>query len=364
MFSDNHKISIRQTFRLFTFDLVGISSLIVPPYLAVTAGRDGIFSILIGTGLGVCYLLFLCWIKKEIGCDLGEFMKRSLSGGLRNLFLIILGAHCVFVAGFGTYLFTTLIQYGLIREEHPLLIAVVILAVAAYAVSGGIESRARAYEVLFWFVFLPLCVMLIIGAGEINPQRWTPLCTSSFSDILKGGYIVFVFYTIAFWMLFFPKYLSKKNQGKPLSRAVAWAMGVTFLLLLSVHQITLGRFGAGALAKMQFPVITLMNDIQFEGSFIRRLDAIMLSVWFFTLLAFLNLHLYYAKTMCMELVETKGNLRDLFVVLGLVFLVTLGFLYRTQAVLQIFLQYVVGVGTPLLVLLPPVIYWIGKGKNT
>ena len=50
MFSENNRISGRQTFRLLTYDLLGLSTLLVPTVLGQTAGRDGVFSIAIGVG--------------------------------------------------------------------------------------------------------------------------------------------------------------------------------------------------------------------------------------------------------------------------------------------------------------------------
>ncbi len=43
MFSENNQISGRQVFRLLTYDLFGMGTLLLPTMLADTAGRDGIF---------------------------------------------------------------------------------------------------------------------------------------------------------------------------------------------------------------------------------------------------------------------------------------------------------------------------------
>ena len=48
MFSENNRISGRQMYRLMTYDLLGIGTLLVPQMLAKAAGRDGILSIGIG----------------------------------------------------------------------------------------------------------------------------------------------------------------------------------------------------------------------------------------------------------------------------------------------------------------------------
>ena len=48
MFSNNNRISTRQVFRLFVFDFVGESTLILPSQLSAFAGNDGLASIVLG----------------------------------------------------------------------------------------------------------------------------------------------------------------------------------------------------------------------------------------------------------------------------------------------------------------------------
>lgn len=55
MFSENNRISGRQMYRLMTYDLLGIGTLLVPQMLAKTAGRDGILSIGIGMAAALAY---------------------------------------------------------------------------------------------------------------------------------------------------------------------------------------------------------------------------------------------------------------------------------------------------------------------
>ena len=70
MYVNNGKISSRQTMRLFVFDLMGIATLLLPPYLAKLCGASGIYAILIGTGCGYVYLLYLGWVMKKMKTDI------------------------------------------------------------------------------------------------------------------------------------------------------------------------------------------------------------------------------------------------------------------------------------------------------
>ena len=50
---------MRQVFRLFTYDLIGMSTLLLPGLLAGEAGVDGVFAILAGTAAALCYVRYL-----------------------------------------------------------------------------------------------------------------------------------------------------------------------------------------------------------------------------------------------------------------------------------------------------------------
>lgn len=355
---------MRQTFRLFTFDFVGISSLIVPAYLARAAGCDGIICIVIGSVAGFLYLALLGGIKNRMGCGMAPYMKRKLPAAVRILVLLWLAVHCILIAGFVTYLFAELMRKCLIQGENYVVLVVLILALSFYAVSGGIEGRARVYEVLFWFLFVPLILMLVTAGRGTDTANWTPLFQASFLKILKGSYLVFLFYGVAMWMLFFPEYVSEEDAKGKLSSRVFWAMAITAVLLLVFYLILLGNFGDKALARMDFPAVTLMSTIQVSGNFVKRLDALMLSVWFFTLFALLNLHMFYSANMMRELVEIKGRRRYLAVAALLVLGVALLFGYRTQETQSWFFGYIWYAGTPLTVAVPILVWFIGKERKT
>jgi hypothetical protein len=50
-----------------------------------------------------------------------------------------------------------------------------------------------------------------------------------------------------------------------------------------------------------------MSMIQFKGGFLKRLDAIMLAVWFFTLFALLSLNLYYGSLLLRGAIDQENK---------------------------------------------------------
>ena len=290
MFSNNSKISIRQVYRLFLFDFLGLGSLALPTILSRMVGSLGWICIIAGCLLGLILLALIAYAQSK---DTDKYKNVKL---VINIITAIQG---IFACAFCTKVFVDLVRYSLIPDEKYWLVLVVILAVSSYAIKGGLESRARVYEVLFWFVIIPLVVML---AGAVPNMRLDRIwdveigasdILSQICAVMKGSYIVFASFMTLIYVLFLKESV-EKTQQKYFYGAAAKALIQNGIILLAVYLILLGNFGAKSLQGMRFPVVTLMSTVQIKGSFFKRTDALMMGVWFFTMFAIVNINLFYA----------------------------------------------------------------------
>lgn len=103
-----------------------------------------------------------------------------------------------------------------------------------------------------------------------------------------------------FLLAFFPSYVQKAKWGK-LVHAVHAAMWFAIGVLAVLYVILLGSFGSRSLTTMKYPAITLMSSIHLRGSFLKRLDAFMIAIWFFTLFALVTVFLFYAQELVQKL---------------------------------------------------------------
>lgn len=83
--------------------------------------------------------------------------------------------------------------------------------------------------------------------------------------------------------------------------AVHAAMWFAIGVLAVLYVILLGSFGSRSLTTMKYPAITLMSSIHLRGSFLKRLDAFMIAIWFFTLFALVTVFLFYAQELVQKL---------------------------------------------------------------
>ena len=366
MFSENNQISGRQVFRLLTYDFLGMGTLLLPTMLADTAGGDGIFCILAGILSTFLYLKLLRYLLKGMKTSYPDFLKQKcgkvcgyvLWGGYFLYFILM--------ASYTAYLFSTLMLNGLVENVSFYLVLMLILLLAFYGMAGGIEGRARVYEMLFWFLMIPLFLMLFAACREVKPAYWSPVFVADGKEMLNGSYYVFFCYSMVSIVLFLKEYVSDDKKHISAAEKAVWFSGGVFAVL---YLILIGLFGAEALAQMKFPAVTMMSRVQITGGFLKRTDAFMFSIWFFTLYAMLNSMVFYSGNLAAKVIrdcggylEGKKRMLTYLILLLLVYGVTVLF-YRNQQFLDCVTFLLWKIGTPFVVGVPILLCLTGERKK-
>ena len=305
MFSENNRISGRQVFRLLTYDLLGLSTLLVPPALGRLAGRDGIFCIAAGVAAGLLFLKLLGVVAMDMKEPYPAYLERRLGVIAGRAVQAGYLAYFLLLAGYTAYLFTDVVRKNLLREESFYLVLLVFAALAVYGLWGGIEGRARIYEMLFWFLMIPLFLMLFFSLDEIRTDYWIPVAMAEPAGFFTGSYAVFVCMALTVFVIFAGSYV---NHKRSLLRAGKAALVFTGVIHAALYLILVGIFGAPALGWMDYPAVTLMSTVRISGGFLKRADAFMFAVWFFMLYALLNSCVFYGTALLLKLCgagETK-----------------------------------------------------------
>lgn len=366
MFSENNQISGRQVFRLLTYDFLGMGTLLLPTMLADTAGRDGIFCILAGILSTFLYLKLLRYLLKSMKTSYPDFLKQKcgkvcgyvLWGGYFLYFILM--------ASYTAYLFSTLMLSGLVENISFYLVLLLILLLAFYGMAGGIEGRARVYEILFWFLMIPLFLMLFAACREVKPVYWSPIFVADGKEVLSGSYYVLFCYSMVSIVLFLKEYVADRKKCVGAAEKAVWFSGGVFAAL---YLILIGLFGVEALAQMKFPAVTMMSRVQVTGGFLKRTDAFMFSIWFFTLYAMLNSMVFYSGNLaekvirdCGGYLEGKKRMLPYIILLLLVYGVTVLF-YRNQQILDSVTFLLWKIGTPFVVGVPVLLCLTGERKK-
>ena len=273
------------------------------------------------------------------------------------------------LAGRVAVLFAELVETELLENQFQLIL-VLLMLLTFYGAVGGIEGRARVYEILFWIVLIPLLLMMLSALPAVDMNYWQPIFSATKSGVLRGGYRIFFGCSILFLLPFLVEHVKKRES---LCQAGKWALAITGGILILLYLVLLGTFGSVALATIPYPAVTLMSRVQITGGFLKRVDAIMFGIWFFTLFALLNSLMFFAGKLladCMKPVAervakrlqedagkntaTTGNglARGCLIAAALLVFVLAEWLHQSEAAKNMCEQFLWYVGTPFVVLVP------------
>lgn len=350
MFSKNNKISKRQMFRLLTYDLLGVGTLLLPSALGEYTGKNGMLAIGAGAGAGVAYSFLLGWLisSMEEGEGYPAFLKRCFGTVLGSAFLLFYVVYYLLLGGYVSYVFGHLIVIDLLKEQSFYWITAGIVAIAVYAILQGIEGRARIYEIVFWFLMAPLFFMLFLAARDVEVPRLFPLYAQDARGIFTGSYLTFSVFSLGGFALFLVPFAKKKDSIRGALTGASLFCGVTILALYGILQ---GLFGVAGMKGMEYPAVAMMSMVQIPGGFFQRQDALMVAIWFFTVFALLGSSMFYASENLTALTGGKGKGFWIFLT-ALAFFGISVLCYRsmdvTELLQRLFLQY----ATPAVAVIP------------
>lgn len=354
MFSKNNKISKRQIFRLLSYDLLGIGTLLLPTALAKTSGRSGMAALLAGLLAGLLFTVALGGVIEAMkeGETYPAYLKRSFGKILGTVFVVFYIIYYLVLGGYSTYVFGHLIVTELLKEQSYYWVSGGILLLACYGISQGIEGRARVYEILFWFLMLPLFFMLFLAAKDVEVARLFPLFEGEFAagegNFYGGCLYSFCIFSLCSFMLFLVPFAREKKKITSASLlAVVFCGGV----LLVLYGILQGIFGTESMKSLEHPAVTLMSMVQIPGGFLERQDALMVAVWFFTVFALLGSSLFYVSENMVSLYS--GVKRKYTIALTAVLFFLIGVeCYRSKELTENLFWLISCYGTPVVVAIP------------
>lgn len=362
MFADNWKISLRQISRLMILDLFGLSSLILPGRLAGMTGADGMICLILGLGGGLVLLALIQGNLKHMKESYYGYMQENVGQLLADIFMVFYLMYFVTLAGYVVYQLNRMILAWLLPQGSYWMLEILLLLLAAYGTMRGIEGRARVYEILFWFLGIPLIIMLVVAAIFVNTDYWTPLLYSEGELYIENGIMVWGFLLPIAGLLFLKPFCRKPEKIAGCGKK---AIITTTVINIVIYLMLTGTFGQNTVQILKWPVITLMSMVNLPGGFLPRQDVTMTAVWFFALFALLHTGVFQGTQILKELCHEKKSNYSMLVVLVMIFLMANSFM-ENEFMEEIFDAYQCWIALPgmlVILLFVPLVYYIRKYLN-
>ncbi len=267
MFSENSKVSGRQLGRMIFVEASGTIA-----FLSLNGfckyGSDGLLLMV------WVYLFALIYSAGCFKCAavIEKMRNRRIYRILRVLIMIVLLAKYLCMSAVVINAITDMVRLILIPEVSPFIIVPATLICLFYCVTGGMEARGRALEVLFYFVFIPIAIICITLLPKVKLSELVPTFDVNLKEALWD-------YLIIIW-LFVPAellVLARSNyDNTPRVRGNVYAgITLTAVVNIAIYAAALGVYGDVTVQKMEHPILRLMQISGIPGDFMNRQDGIM-----------------------------------------------------------------------------------------
>jgi spore germination protein len=321
MFSSNDRISVRQLRLLLILDLFSTTSLVLPRIATESAGRDAWISVILGTLIAIVYaVVILHLIHRFPRQTLFEYSEKLVGRFVTMIIGFAFIIKLILSAAFGVRFFAELIKETLLRETPVEIIVMSMLLVTTYIARKGFEARARVVEIMIWFVFIPIVLVLIFALPDVELSNVMPVFVNDTKDILWGAYYISLTYSALDLLLIANPYTDQPRKTK---RPILFSVIFVGLFNLAFTLITLGLFGATGTQRQIWPVMNIMQVVNIPGGFIERQDALMISFWIMSLFAVINAYIFFISVITQRLFKLKEQNFLVLPFLPIIFLISL-----------------------------------------
>lgn len=362
IYFDNNKISLRQLQALLLLDLLGTAVITLPRRTADVAGVDGWAGVMVGgiLLLGVLWM-FTALLAKTPRITVVELCMSHFGRPAGILLSLGLGIKLLLTSGLELRIFCEMINQTMLFRTPVWITAGAMALVCVCVAAGGYECRARAAEILFVLVILPLLFFLTIAAFSVDYSQLQPVFHAGARPIGRAGVVtLFSFQGIEALLLVYP-YLSEPDKArKSLFSAGLLLLGITTAITI----LTIAWFGDITVKSKLFPVLQMLDSIDVPGAFWNRQDIFMLWFWTVSVFASVSAGLFFASIIMVRIVKKASAYNGKWLLLGLIPLYLTAILPGSAASATAYMEVVKKIGGGFyILLLPAILLLLSRAKG-
>lgn len=280
MIRNNDIISPYQIAMIVIMTTIGIGIFSLPSQLAETAGTGAWFIIPIGGLINIIFINIILRLNNRFPHKtLPEYAEAIIGKVPGKILTASYAIYFLIVVAYEARVVNEVIKAFLLFRTPSEVIIISIILICTYAVRGGVECVARIMEVFFPLLFIPLLLIMIPGITDLDATNIMPMFYKLPSKIfisLPTLVLSFAGYEV---LLFYVGFM--RNPKKAYKGANIGIIFITVLYMI-ITIMCLAMFGVNLLKDTVWPLLGYVRNINLPGLFLERLDAVMLSIWLFT----------------------------------------------------------------------------------
>ncbi|MBN9653179.1 endospore germination permease [Halobacillus sp. GSS1] len=291
--SDLKQLTMLQMVVVFISSMIGIGIILMPRDLAKTVNSQDLWlSIIFGAvAVSVVSCLYVALAARYPGLTFYEMSTRILGKFIGFTFNFLFTVYTLIVAAYILRVTGGIIKNYLL-DTTPLSVVIgTFILVSMYLIYNGAGDIVRFFQLYFpimMVMFLVLC-LLSIKNFDINHVR--PVLQNNIWSTISGVKITFFSFLGMELLLIFAK-LIKKKKAKHLLITMWTSIGLTALIYVVFHIISIGVLGVEELKEITFPTIEMAKSIEFQGFFFERFELIFIFGWLTTAFTSFTAYMY------------------------------------------------------------------------
>ncbi len=277
----------------------------LPRIVASTVGQDGWLIPILGVVVGYIYILAITGVTMRFpNKTISEFAPIILGKVLGNTLVILFGIKILITTAFELRLLCEIIKQVLLPNTPTSVIMMVMLFTVAYLVRAGIEAYGRMAEILVFAVFIPLAIVFAFIIAKADYRQLLPVFQSESGDVIRATYYVSLTFMPLEFMLLFTGFMREPNKAKS---ACKWAISFVFIIEIIIIILTYVSIGVGEAKRNFWPVLTLVQNIQFPGAFIENQEIAMISCWILSIFVYISAGVYSISLISGRILKFKKD---------------------------------------------------------
>ncbi|MDV3426011.1 MAG: spore germination protein [Bacillota bacterium] len=227
--------------------------------------------------------------------DLSDIIDDNFGKVVRKIILCIFIAYFVILISLGVRTFAAVTKMYLLEKTPIEFIIVVLILLGGYHLRKGLENVISFNEFIFWFMFIPAALLLILPIKEADFTNLLPLFKAkpvSYMQAVLTSVFSFAGFEIVYFIL---PHMDKRNKIKKVSINSLIFVTVFYSAVLI---LVLAVFTKQDLKALMYSYITLARIIDIPGTFVERWYGVALTLWaLFFYTTFINFYYFAADSL-------------------------------------------------------------------
>ncbi|GAA0125907.1 MULTISPECIES: endospore germination permease [Clostridium] len=264
-------------FTTLVASMVGIGLFYGPSFVARIVEQDSWIScILMTIFLFIVLYMIHSLIKMNDYQGIVVILRNTYGRFWGNLIALAYSIAMIIVLSVSLRSFADVVKIFLLPKTELEVVIVLIIFVGIYLVRGGLANLVYFNEIIFFLLFIPVTIILLLAIPTADFQRILPVFTHTPTEYMKSVFELFFLvngFCIAFVLL--PLVENKKNINKILRRSTIF-IGVFYTITII---LVTANLSVAQTAERIFPTITMLRSINVRSGVLERWDGLVMALW-------------------------------------------------------------------------------------